>query len=452
MQSTLVHPLMFTKKRKTTDATEKTPGKTMEEKVQPVRPLFSKSHNNKSSKKSTHPKVNRKILKNFDHLDEKAHQHGLLENLSAEFKDLEENGFQVVENILESDMCDRLVQDMKNWMVAARHPWVKADDVTTWTPSNLVYLLKRFICQQYGAGQAEWSWEVRQHPRVYDLFSRLWQEKELLVSFDAFSLGAPHELTGARLYAADSVKKQKTSNMEEKVNEAVNKNRWDHFDQAQEKQGRWCIQGMAALIGIGAEDACFSVWKYSHHFFSEYCQAFPAKDKKDDGQNITKEGIAWLTRQVYCVMHGKNKCNVGTCTHAKHPELIRVVMPKGSIVLWDSRAAHFAGQPIAARKDPVWRATVYTCFMPKRFARPEVVKRRIELFRKGVSTNHWPITCTEFMSEPFHVRDKLLCDSKNCVLENGMCVNTKHVKCQVPQIQEKDLTELGKKLVGIIPY
>ncbi len=427
--------------------------KTIELKSASQKPIENPCFIKKEQKKK---RLNRKILKSLDHLNNmQALKNGLIDHLNEEFKELEENGFQVVPNLIEYELCDRLVQEMKDWVVETRNPWVKADDITTWNPSNLPYFIKRFICQQYGAGQAKWSWEIRQHPKIYNVFSRLWQTKELLVSFDAFSLGAPHELTGARLYSKETIKKQKTASLEEKVEEAKKMVRWDHFDQAPCKQGLWCIQGMTNLIEIGPEDACFSVWKYSHHFFEEYCQAFPPKDNKqmfDDGQTIDEKGVEWLKNQVFCKVHGKNKCKTDNCSHSAHPELVRVVMPKGSLVLWDSRSAHFAGQPIAKRENPIWRATVYTCFMPRKFAREEVIKRRIELFRQGMSTNHWPITCTEFMSQPFLIRDKLLCDGTNCKIENNVCVNLKHVKMNVPRILEENLSELGKKLVGLIPY
>jgi hypothetical protein len=45
------------------------------------------------------------------------------------------------------------------------------------------------LLQQWGVGHAQALWDLRQNPKIIDIFSKLWgvPAKELLVSFDGAS-------------------------------------------------------------------------------------------------------------------------------------------------------------------------------------------------------------------------------------------------------------------------
>lgn len=122
----------------------------------------------------------------------------------------------------------------------------------------------------------------------------------------------------------------------------------------------------------------------SHAYHREYGKVYKSENNKDwiqvnDLQFFTDRG---------CVEH-------------------RIVAPKGSLVLWDSRTLHYGAKPLFGRQSPNFRSVVYLCYTPRSLITENTRIRKIDIFNsrgsKGYkrTTNHWPHKPVMFPETPY---------------------------------------------------
>ena len=69
----------------------------------------------------------------------------------------------------------------------------------------------------------------------------------------------------------------------------------------------------------------------------------------------------------------------------------RVPVPKGGMVLWDSRTVHDNAGVIEGRKNSDrWRFVVFVCMAPAIWASENEVNMKVDAYNKMVATAHWP--------------------------------------------------------------
>lgn len=80
----------------------------------------------------------------------------------------------------------------------AGHDWLesfglgyKRDDPSTFKMENVPAFHKGGLYNNFGVGQEQFAWDVRQEKGVIDAFAKIWGTDELLVSFDAVNLSIP---------------------------------------------------------------------------------------------------------------------------------------------------------------------------------------------------------------------------------------------------------------------
>jgi len=330
----------------------------------------------------------------------------LLPVLPNRFKHLEEHGYQVIPNVFTAEKCEEIHAALKQWYVDVG-TGVDFNDAKTWKSENLPYTIHG-IHQNYSVGQIQPVWDVRQDPQAVNVFAELWNAspQDMLSSFDGFCLQPPHEW----LERSPPARKGNHS-------ELGLEGSWYHYDQRRAKVGRHCIQGFITLQDQDHDDATLMVLAGSHKYHQAFFQQF---DKTPEEIKERAKAGDWIKFNQASELKW-----VATQPGVKE---VRVVAPKGSLVLWDSRTAHCSGKPHQDRPHPHWRSLVYTCYQPRRLATPKDLARKQTLFNTRRTSNHWAATPKAFPKEPRFGK--------------------KSHELNVRDIPAPVLTDLGKRLAG----
>ncbi|KAI9638809.1 uncharacterized protein MKK02DRAFT_31126 [Dioszegia hungarica] len=265
------------------------------------------------------------------------------------------------------------------------------NDRSTWKPENMPHFYKGGLFVNYGSGHEQFIWDIKQDPAVVGPFQALWGTDELLASFDGFNLSLPFP---------DRPQEDFTP--------------WPHVDQSPLVKGLHCVQGIMNISENGPDDGGLMVLKGSSALYTQLFEAFEDKKpaegwNKHDRHDHTPEQIQWL------MDHG--------CEYHK------VTAEPGDLLLWDSRTVHYGAAP--SSDNP--RFASYVCYKPAMYATPEVLAKRKEAWDTKTETTHDPIT--------FNMNARRPPDGHPTV---------DHPK--VTQLQEPQLTELGKKLAGVVAW
>ena len=88
------------------------------------------------------------------------------------------------------------------------------------TKENLPWSFKNGMYLNYCAAHERYVWETRQEQGVLDAFAKIWEIDELMVSYDTINITLPNaaEMGGSKP--------------------------WPHCDQAPERKGLACVQGI----------------------------------------------------------------------------------------------------------------------------------------------------------------------------------------------------------------
>lgn len=93
-------------------------------------------------------------------------------------------------------------------------------------------------------------WEHDSEPAIIDAFAKVWETRDLLVSFDGANLTLPHA--------------------ERQTNAA-----WPHVDQSPKRKGLQCVQGLLNLTQNGPRDGGLIVVKGSSRLNETFFKAHP---------------------------------------------------------------------------------------------------------------------------------------------------------------------------------
>lgn len=139
------------------------------------------------------------------------------------------------------------------------------------------------------------------------------------------------------------------------------------------REGLHSYQAAVCLEEQTVDDYCFRVLSKSHLYHSEFFQTFPNAAKK------TK-------RFEFYKMFKKQK----EFFYNKGCKIESVPVPKGGIVLWDSRTAHDNAPPIATRANPHrWRFVVFVSMTPAIWANEKDMAFRKDAYQRMLLTTHW---------------------------------------------------------------
>ena len=253
-------------------------------------------------------------------------------------KELEQNGFCVIPGVATAQECNQYVAEYKDWLS-------QFHDDDDW-PFNT-----HSIIHGYRIGHFETTWEARLKTRK--VFEDVWQTQKLLTSFDGVAISPPPE-DGLTNYTTHA--------------------HWLHIDHSPARSGQHIYQGALYLEATSETDYCFRVLNGSHrHTDTFYTSHERAKRKSGAGDfyRLTTDEVDWFKSRD-CV-------------------LTNVPVPKGGMVLWDSRTVHDNTRPEYGRpnKDR-WRFVVFSCMGPARWASPKDLSIKRKAYKELLMTAHWP--------------------------------------------------------------
>lgn len=300
---------------------------------------------------------------------------------------LDKYGIAVIPNVLNSqevlDTRKGMWQLLESLSKEFPKP-IRENDPKTWGEMRYLFPIRNF-----DLAHAQYIWDVRQNETVTKIFADLWncKPKDLITSFDGFSVNFPPETTG----------KGWRHNPERL-----------HVDQSFTRNDFECIQGMVTAWDIEEKDTSFTFFESSHQKHKAFKDHYNVKST-GDWYKLTHEEHLFYTENG-------------------HPQ-VALKCSAGSLILWDSRLVHTAIKAQEGRKSPKIRHMIYICQMPRTQCSKAVLDQRVDAFEQSMTTNHWAI------------RPRFFSKSKEI----------KRMRRKPPTVISPPapvLTELGKKLVG----
>lgn len=299
-------------------------------------------------------------------------------------------GVAIIPSVLDQKECKQMVNEIWHYFEHISKKWnpsINKDNKETWPEFYKLYPLHSMLVQYWSIGHCQASWNVRQNPKVVNIFAKFWDCKpeDLIVSFDALSFHLPPEFTGKGWY---------------------NGRTWYHTDQSYTSPKFDCLQGLITGIDVNDMDATLSVFEKSNRYHEEFAAKF----------NVTETANWYRLSQEQEKFYLDKGCKISN-----------IKCPKGSLVLWDSRTIHCGIECKKERKIPNIRAVIYVCYTPRSFATKANLEKKRKAFNELRTTTHYPHKIKLFNKEP-HTYGAM--------------------KPDITPIDPPILTDLGKKLAG----
>ncbi len=298
-------------------------------------------------------------------------------------------GVAIIKQVINDEECESMLKGVHNYFEYITQNWevpFKIDNKETWKEWYKLLPLHNMLVQHWSIGQNQASWNLRQNPKIVDVFATLWEceREDLLVSFDGLSFQLPPEQTGRGWY----------------------KNSWYHTDQSYTKNDFLCCQSWISALDVREGDATLMFLEGSNKYHGDFAKHFNIKDK-DDWYKLKNDEIKFYTD--------------------KGCQETRIICGKGDLVLFDSRLIHSGGEAIKGRQQENFRCVIYLCYMKRLGTSEANLKKKRKAFDEMRTSKHNPC--------------KNLLFSKNPRTYDG-------VLPVITQIDPPILTELGKKLAG----
>lgn len=148
---------------------------------------------------------------------------------------------------------------------------------------------------------------------------------------------------------------------------------WLHLDQGAYREGLHAYQGGVYLEETTDTDHCFRVMAHSHLYHSTFFQTFPnaaERTKRLEFYRLNKTQRAWYDSRG--------------CKRTKVP------VPKGGMVLWDSRTVHDNVRPVYGRQhNDRWRFVAFISMTPAIWAGQRDLAKKSQAYEKLLTTSHW---------------------------------------------------------------
>lgn len=204
------------------------------------------------------------------------------------------------------------------------------DDSSAWMAKNLPYNLHGIL--RFNLAHSNLQWELRE--KAYPIFQQLFEEDDLLVSFDSLNLSYPRK--------RDLVQS------------------WCHLDTDQRTYRNQCYQGVLNFLPNGDKDGGLILVDKSHLILEDYFKRHPSA------------GLGWWKVEM-------------NDPEVKKLSIYKINIPPGHMCLWDSRVIHCNMQPQSSNL----RLAAYISMQPRTYASEADLKRRILAFERGQVTGHW---------------------------------------------------------------
>lgn len=265
---------------------------------------------------------------------------------------LNEHGYVVIASVLDAEATKTALSLTWDYLEGLG-TGVDRTDVSTWDDDRWPTYVHGGILPGHGIGHSEAQWFIRSSPELKKAFAAIWEDEDLLVSFDGMALWRPWAIKDAW-----------------KTNRG---GAWLHIDQHPiTRPGLQCVQGLVNLIKTSPQTGGNVLIPGSHKTFSSIPELYPQR----------------LGRIPLDIDHFRFPSDdpllVGTPPIMCHLEA-------GDLLLWDSRTIHCSSASIEQpdAKAELMRAVSLVCMMPKRLTSEKVLEQRKRAVDRVISTTNW---------------------------------------------------------------
>ena len=306
---------------------------------------------------------------------------------------LEQYGVAIIPELVDKNTCKKMEELIWKHFSYITQNWtnpIRQDNSNSWKGIFELFPSHSMLIQFHGVGHCEMNWEMRQDPRIVQIFAELYgcSPRDLLVSFDGLSFGLPPETTQR------GWNRHKT---------------WFHTDQAPVRNDFECVQSWITARPVNRGDATLSVLESIHKYHADFEKEFQTKHKKDWYKLNPRQQEFFIK---------KKGCNIKN-----------IMCPAGSLVLWDSRTIHCGIEAMRERQHPNTRIISYLCYQPRSQATSAQIKKKQKAFNERRATTHWPCKVKLFGKQPQTYGKPL-------------------PEITIPEYNSIQLTDLGRRLAG----
>jgi hypothetical protein len=265
---------------------------------------------------------------------------------------LREHGYVVIAGVLSPQECDEALALTWDYLEELG-TGIDRNDWTTWGDDRWPTAVHGGILPGHGIGHSAAQWFIRGVANVKRAFAAIWDDDDLLVSFDGMALWRPWAL-----------------------NEAWKTNRggsWLHIDQHPiTRPGLQCVQGLVNLLPTSPATGGNVLIPGSHKAFETIPSVYPER----------------LGRVPVDVDHFRFPAD-DPLLRGTPP--IMCHLEAGDLLLWDSRTIHCSSSGLEAptAQAALMRAISLICMMPRRLTPPEVLEKRKAAVERVTSTTNW---------------------------------------------------------------
>jgi len=297
---------------------------------------------------------------------------------------IETYGVAIIPSILNDMECNEMIDGIWEFIHHITQHWptpILRENRETYKEIHKLHLLRGAMFQQFSNGHAQYLWNLRQNPKILEVFSHFWgvSPEELLVSFDGTNFSIPNnQPTSSSNHhkARKGGKKSKEGSVEDEEEP------WYHLDQSLTRPDFECIQSWVTAFETGEGDATLAILENSHRYFAEFA-ASTASKSMSDWKMLNKDELEFY--------------------QSRGCEAKRIKCPKGSLVLWDSRTVHYGAPSLKRPTEQNFRLVGYICYRPRYFISKEMLKLKRESFNKLDTTSHHPTNFRVFRKLPAYV-------------------------------------------------
>lgn len=300
--------------------------------------------------------------------------------LASYLQDLEELGYCIIPEVLSASEAQLLSQRVWHEFIEKAWPNCRMEDRSNWKEAFPAHNKVGIFAGP--AGQTQVMWDLRQDPRIVEVFARVWNTHDLIVSMDGLSFMCPPEIRKGNCEPWPHVDQ---AIMRRQDHVAHSNNPPSGFiSESLLKTQPFTVQGQFLFEDSFDGDGGFYCIPRSHLRFSEFAPDLEALNAREIPKDEKRKARLKFLDNFF-----ESRLDESGNPYCKKP----ITAPKGSLILWDSRTIHWnqhANRPFS--DNPRVRMVGYLCYVPKARLTEEGRVSRKKAFEDGVSTGHNPAT------------------------------------------------------------